>query len=79
MITLRSTTAIIFKLKQYKAFLQQMPDSSAKMHSLDLVKQIKRKRHLPPWVQLFCFQLCPPHRAVFHRSSGGPAESTDVV
>lgn len=48
MITLRSTTAIMFKLKQYKALLQRMPDSSAKMQSLDLVKQVKRKSHLPP-------------------------------
>lgn len=48
MITLRSTTALMFKLKQYKALLQQMPDSSAKMQSLDLVKQVKRKSHLPP-------------------------------
>lgn len=38
----------MFKLKQYKALLQQMPDSSTKMQSLDLVKQVKRKSHLPP-------------------------------
>lgn len=49
-----------------------MPDSSAKKQSLDLVKQVKRKSHLPPPMLLFCFPaLASPYRAVFHKSSWG--------
>lgn len=83
MITLRSTTAIMFKLKQYKALLQRMPDSSAKMQSLDLVKQVKHKSHLPPCELLpaLASLLLELYFTKFLAGAGGVStvESTDAV